>query len=82
MTINRNKENRTLSLGNPSPQCLSETEPEAFNSIMWAINMAPNPTIESSYKICGGADELSDLNPAEVKAAIGKALEEKKAARK
>lgn len=78
MSQDKNTPNNTLSLGGDKPECLSEAEPEIYNVIIWAINMTPKPTIDSIYKICGTADELSHLDPSQVKAAIAKALEEKK----
>lgn len=73
----KNGSNTTLSLGG-EPKCLSETEPETYNVISWAINMTPNPTVESIYKICGAAEELNHLGQREIKAAITKVLEQKK----
>ncbi|MFN3828349.1 MAG: hypothetical protein ACK4NR_12085 [Micavibrio sp.] len=69
----------TLSLDGPKSLCLSETDPEVYGVISWAINMVPNPTLENIYKMCVSADEMSHLKPLEIRAAIGKALEEKKA---
>lgn len=72
-------EKNTLSLaGGNKPQCLSETEPEAYSVISWAINMTPKPTLESVYKICSTSEGLEHLDQREVKAAIVKVLEEKK----
>jgi hypothetical protein len=79
MTKDIKNEKNTLSLGGESPKCLSETEPETYGVITWAINMTPNPTVESIYKICGAADELHHLDQREVKTAIAKALEQRKA---
>lgn len=79
MTKDIKNETDTLSLSGDKPQCLSETEPETYGVITWAINMTPSPTVESIYKICGAADELHHLDQREVKAAIATALEHKKA---
>lgn len=79
MRQDKNTTNNTLSLGGDKPQCLSETEPETYGVITWAINMTPNPTVESIYKICSAADELHHLDQGEVMAAIAKALEQKRA---
>lgn len=83
MTRSIKNEQNTLSLASGNkPQCLSKTEPEAYNVISWAINMTPKPTVESVYKICSTAEGLDHLDQYEVKAAITKVLEQNKTGEK